>query len=240
MAPCSGTAVLACRPTVSVMSLRPEPSRNRWLALPSKATFLTRVSIVASFAPLPSTERFGPDEQDRLAADRETARIAAAQRAEMPSRRSALALTVFTTRPANGLFSPTKEATNGVSRLIVDRLAVADLLDDALVHDRDAVRHGQRFALIVGDVDEGDADALLDGAQLVAHMLAKLEIERRKRLIEQQHLGLDGERAGDGDALTLAAGQLADELAALPRQLDQLEKLIGLALALLARQRRGP
>ena len=32
----------------------------------------------------------------------------------------------------------------------------------ALAHHRDAVGHGQRLALVVGDVDEGDAGALLD------------------------------------------------------------------------------
>ena len=60
-----------------------------------------------------------------------------------------------------------------------------------VIHHRNPVGHGQGFALIMGDVDEGDADALLDAAQLVAHVLAELEVERRKRLIEEQHLRLD-------------------------------------------------
>ena len=100
--------------------------------------------------------------------------------------------------------------------MIVDRAPVADLLDHAVVHHRDAVGHGQRLALIVGDVDEGDADALLDRAQFGAHVLAQPQIERRQRLVEQQHLRLDRERAGDRDALLLAAGEFADLLVALP------------------------
>ena len=48
---------------------------------------------------------------------------------------------------------------------VVDGVAVADLLHPAAVHHRDAVRHRQRLALVVGDVDEGDADALLDRPQ---------------------------------------------------------------------------
>ena len=79
-------------------------------------------------------------------------------------------------------------------------------------------RHGQRLALIVRDVDEGDADPLLDRAQLVAHVLAQPEVERRERLVEQQHLGLDRQRACDRDALLLAAGQLGNPLVALVRQ----------------------
>ena len=68
--------------------------------------------------------------------------------------------------PVKGLFSPTKDATKAVSGLIVDGLAVADLLDHALVHDGDAIGHGQRFTLIMGDVDEGDTDTLLDGCAI--------------------------------------------------------------------------
>ncbi len=58
--------------------------------------------------------------------------------------------------------------------------------------------------------------ALLDGAQLGAHVLAQLEVERRQRLVEQHHLRLDRKRAGDRDALLLAAGELADRLVRAP------------------------
>ena len=58
------------------------------------------------------------------------------------------------------------------------------------------------------DEDEGDADLLLDVLELLLHLLAQLQVERAKRLIEQQHARLVDERAGDGDALLLAAGKL--------------------------------
>ena len=167
-------------------------------------------------------QRFRPHEQDGLVARLQPLRIAPAQLAERRFDDGARFRRPWRPCPAKGLFSPTKEATKAVAGCVIDRLAVADLLDDALVHHGDAVRHGQRLALVVGDVDEGDADPLLDGAQLVAHMLAQLEVERRERLVEQQHLGLDRERAGDRDALLLAAGELADQLVALARQGDQL------------------
>ena len=38
-------------------------------------------------------------------------------------------------------------------------------------------------------------------------------IERCRRLVEEQHVRIDGERPGDGDALRLAAGQLARQRA---------------------------
>ena len=53
-------------------------------------------------------------------------------------------------------------------------------------HDRDPVGHRQRLALVVGDVDEGDPDLLLDPGELDLHLLAELEVERAERLVEQQ------------------------------------------------------
>ena len=38
-----------------------------------------------------------------------------------------------------------------------------------------------------------------------------LGVERAERLVEQQHVGLGGERPGDGHALAHAAGQLAGQ-----------------------------
>jgi hypothetical protein len=46
-------------------------------------------------------------------------------------------------------------------------------------------------------------------AHLKAHFLAQVGVEVRQRLIEQQRLRLDDERAGERHALLLAAGQFA-------------------------------
>ena len=42
---------------------------------------------------------------------------------------------------------------------------------------------------------------------LSLHVLSELEVEGGERLVQQQHLRLVHERAGDGDALLLAAGE---------------------------------
>ena len=68
-------------------------------------------------------------------------------------------------------------------------------------------RHGERLFLVVGDVDEGDAQLLLHRLELDLHLLAQLQIQRAQRLVQQQHLRLVDQRARDGDALLLAAGQ---------------------------------
>jgi hypothetical protein len=46
----------------------------------------------------------------------------------------------------------------------------------------------------------------------VQHFLDHLRVEGRGRLVEQHDLGLHAQRAGDGDALLLAAGELAGVL----------------------------
>jgi hypothetical protein len=53
----------------------------------------------------------------------------------------------------------------GRCRRGVDLLRRADLFNPALGQNRDLVAHGERFLLIVGDVDESDADFTLHRAQ---------------------------------------------------------------------------
>ena len=57
----------------------------------------------------------------------------------------------------------------------------------ALRHHRDAIAHDERFLLVVGDVDERDADLALDAHQLELHLLAELEVEGAERFVEQEH-----------------------------------------------------
>ena len=94
------------------------------------------------------------------------------------------------------------------SRIGVELIRRGDLLEPALPHDADPVRHGQRLLLVVGDEQSGGAEPLLQGADLLAQLQPDLGVQGGQRLVEQQHPGLDGQRAGQGDALLLAAGEL--------------------------------
>ena len=87
----------------------------------------------------------------------------------------------------------------------VDLLWRADLLDLAPAHDRDAVAHRERLALVVGHEDERDPDLALDPLELDLHRLAELEVEGGEWLVEQQRAGQVDERSGQGDPLLLAA-----------------------------------
>jgi electron transfer flavoprotein alpha subunit len=66
----------------------------------------------------------------------------------------------------------------------------------------------------VRDEERGDVDLVVQLAQPAPQFLAHLGVERAERLVEQQHLGLDRQRAGQRDALALAAGELCGKRSA--------------------------
>lgn len=83
-----------------------------------------------------------------------------------------------------------------------------DLLNAAIIENRDPVRHRQGFPLIVSDENKGDAELLLQLFQLELHLLTQFKIERAERFIQQQYPGFIDQRPRDGDTLTLPAGKL--------------------------------
>ena len=72
--------------------------------------------------------------------------------------------------------------------------------------------------------------------QLGPRLHAQLGVEIGQRLVEQQHLRLDRERARDRHALLLAAGELAGAARLEPGELHQLQRGGDLAPDLVARQ----
>ena len=82
-----------------------------------------------------------------------------------------------------------------------------------VVHHDDPVGDRQRLLLVVGDENGGDAELLLQRANVLAQARADLRVERRQRLVEQQDLRARRERAGERDALLLAAGKLVGKTA---------------------------
>ena len=80
-------------------------------------------------------------------------------------------------------------------------------LDDAAgIHHRDLVGAAGDDAEIVGDQDHRHVAALLLARQQVEDLRLHGDVERRRRLVGDQELGLAGKRDGDGHALAHAAG----------------------------------
>ena len=114
----------------------------------------------------------------------------------------------------------------GAVRRAVDFLGRADLTDSAASHHGHAVRHRERFLLVVGDINRGQAVVLHNPADLAAHFHAELGVEIGKRFVEQQALRFHDQRAGKRDALLLAAGHLVDRAGAESRQPDHFQNLL--------------
>ena len=55
--------------------------------------------------------------------------------------------------------------------------------------------------LIVGDIDEGDAQLVFHADQFVLHFLAQFQVQRAKRLVQKQDAWFIDNGAGDGDPL---------------------------------------
>ena len=117
----------------------------------------------------------------------------------MPFSVSGLTFTKFIDGTAD---EPGNEFVDG---LLVEVLRRADLLKHAEVHDRDAVAHRHGLDLVVGDIDDGRAQALMEARDLGASLDAELGIEVGKRLVHQEHCRLAHDGATQCDALALAA-----------------------------------
>ena len=103
----------------------------------------------------------------------------------------------------------------------------AELHDRAVAHDRDAVSEPQRLRQVVGDEDHRLARLVLQADHLVLHVAANERVECAERLVVEHHLRLDGERAGEADALLHAAGELVGELVGGVLEPDEAEDLLG-------------
>ena len=92
---------------------------------------------------------------------------------------------------------------------------------------------GQRHRLVDMMRDEQHRRAAVapDVEQEVLHLGARLHVERRERLIHQQHLRPHRERARHGDALAHAAGQFVGPLVHRLGQADALQHLARRRLA---------
>ena len=104
-------------------------------------------------------------------------------------------------------------------RVVVQRRALAGPRDRHLegaaegrlrpgLQGHDAVGKQDRLVDVVGDQDDGLAFLGPDLLELVLQLGARQRVERREGLVEQQDVGIGGQRAGDGDALAHAAGKL--------------------------------
>ena len=91
--------------------------------------------------------------------------------------------------------------------MIVEFERRADLFDDAVPEDDDAVGQRHRFDLIVRDVDGRRAEITVQLGDLDPRLAAQRGVEVGERFVKQEDLRGAHDGAADGDALALAAGE---------------------------------
>jgi len=102
------------------------------------------------------------------------------------------------TRPLSRL-APVKDATKGSAGRATSSL---------VLHEHaDAPRERRGVLEVVGDEQGGNAELGEELLQLAPHGRLRARVECRERLVEEQHLRLSRERAGQGDPLALSAGE---------------------------------
>ena len=110
--------------------------------------------------------------------------------------------------------------------LVVELARAADLLELAVVDHGDLVGDLHRLVLVVGDEDRRHVDDVVQLAQPLAQLRANASVEGAERLVEQEHLRLGRERAGEAHALPLAARELSRIAVAEALQLDEVQELV--------------
>ena len=96
-----------------------------------------------------------------------------------------------------------------VGGTLIDRPRHVELLQAPLMHHGDARGERHRLDLVVGHVDRGLAECLVQLLDLGPHLDAELGVEIGERLVEQEERRVADQRPAHRDPLALAAGELA-------------------------------
>ena len=92
-----------------------------------------------------------------------------------------------------------------VDRPVVQRLGGVYLLNLPAVHDDDAGPHRHGLGLVVGHVDEGRLQAVVQLGDLRTHLDPQFGVQVREGLVHQEDPGLADDDPPQGDALALTA-----------------------------------
>ena len=107
------------------------------------------------------------------------------------------------------LLPPMKRATNGIGGVLVQSsgVPICCTRPSCITTRRSAIAIASVWSCVTMIVVM--PPSLLQEADLARHLLAQRGVQIGQRFVEQQHARMDRQRAGQRDALLLAAGQLA-------------------------------
>ena len=95
------------------------------------------------------------------------------------------------------------------------------------VHHQDVIGQPRDLVRRVADIEHRNLKLIVQALQVRQDLLLALQIQRRQRLVHQQHARVDGQRPRDADTLALAAGErcrLAIQQMRNAKQLDRVLK----------------
>ena len=113
-------------------------------------------------------------------------------------------------RSAKDIAFTDKVCYEGICRFVVDVSRGAYLLYFSLAHHHDGVAQGQRLLLVVGHIDEGDAQPFVHLLQLQLHVLSHLQVECSQWFVKQQNFRFVDNGSCDGDTLLLSTRKRVD------------------------------
>ena len=119
-----------------------------------------------------------------------------------------------------------------VLRTFIQFIRWGKLLNATVVKHRHAVRHGQRFGLVVGHVNGCNAQIMRKAGDLKLHMFAQLFIKRAQWFVHKHQFGFKHQRTRQRDPLLLTTGQLCRAAATKGPHLHHVQRAFNFFLAL--------
>ena len=115
---------------------------------------------------------------------------------------------------------PTRARTKSLAGFASSSSGVAFCTTLPSLEDDDALAEAHRLVDVVGDHQDGLAGGRVDADHLGLQRVAGDRVERAEGLVHEQDVGIGGKRAGEADALLLAAGELMRAAVAEGRRIE--------------------
>jgi hypothetical protein len=94
-----------------------------------------------------------------------------------------------------------------VGWMIIWILGCIHLLDISILHHNNSVSHGHGFRLVIGYIDEGGLQALMQFRDLCPHLHPELGIQVGQRFIHEKYLGITNHGSSQSYALHFSTGK---------------------------------
>ncbi len=95
-----------------------------------------------------------------------------------------------------------------IGGIVIKIERLPDLFHIAIAQNDNLVGHRHRLHLIVGDVDHGRVEPLVQFGQLDTHLHPQLGVEVGEGFVKEEDLGFAHNRPSDGHTLSLPSGKL--------------------------------